>query len=117
MKGLLRASKERALMTFPEIGKISPEGLIPILKELKRRHVLVRILMSQGDKKAVACYKELADTRLVQGVENRYVIVDNSVLHIFLSKSDLGTDSWSAIWSTHKKLPQAVRGREKGRHP
>jgi len=102
MKGLLRASKERAFMAFPEIGKISPKGLTPILKELKRRHILVRILASQGDIKAVECYKGLADTRFVQGVENRYVIVDNSVLHIFLSKSDLGIDSWSAIWSTHK---------------
>jgi len=102
MKGLLRASKERALIAFPEIGKISPESLTPILKELKRKQVPVRVLAVQRDKKAAECYRGLADVRFVQGVENKYVIVDDSVLHIFLSRSDLGTDSWSAIWSTHK---------------
>jgi len=102
MKGLLRASKERALMAFPGIGKISPESLTPILKELKRKQVPVRIMASQEDKKSAECYKGLADMKFVQGLDNRYVVADDNVLHIFLSRSDLGTDSWSAIWSTRK---------------
>jgi sugar-specific transcriptional regulator TrmB len=102
MKGLLRASKERAWLAFPGLGKISPESLTPILKELKMRQVPIRILASPEDKKAAERYKGLADTRFVKGMENGYVVADDNALHIFLSKNDLGTDSWSAIWSTRK---------------
>lgn len=102
MKDLLKASKKRVLMAFPGIGNIAPESLTPILKELKRKQIPIRILASQEDVKVAKCYEGLTETRFVHGVESRYLIADDNVLLITLGKPELGTDSWSAVWATCK---------------
>jgi sugar-specific transcriptional regulator TrmB len=102
MKDLLRECDRKALIAFPDIGNIGHESLVPILKGLKKKQVRVRIIASPKEMKYAQCYEGLADIKFIDGVESRYVVVDDGVLLIGPGRSELGPDSWSAVWATCK---------------